>query len=129
MAAPSSSGERRPGADLTADLLSAVADHLDLLAATRLAAVCTSWARAVAAAPSIPLGTPCLLREYDRGDPARRNGDRVTYQLLDLTRGGDELSYQALIAGLERLRESGIGSAARTAGSPPSTGAPTTRGS
>ncbi|CAO2184764.1 unnamed protein product [Urochloa humidicola] len=102
MAAPWSSGDRRPWADLPADLLNAVADHLDLLAATRLAAVCTSWARAVTADASLPLGTPCLLREYDREDPARRNGDRVTYQLLDLTRPiGDELSFPAVIAGME----------------------------
>ncbi|CAO2192591.1 unnamed protein product [Urochloa humidicola] len=105
MAALSSSGERRPWADLPADLLSAVADHLDLLATTRLAAVCTSWARAVAADASLPLGTPCLLRDYDRTDPARRNGDRATFQLLDLTRtSGDELSFPAVIAGLERRR-------------------------
>ncbi|CAL4976590.1 unnamed protein product [Urochloa decumbens] len=105
--APSSNGERRPWADLPADVLNAVADRLDLFAATRLAGVCTSWARAIAADNSLPLGTPCVLksREDGRSDLAMRHGDCATFQLLDLTRsGGEELSVPALIPAMRHRR-------------------------
>ncbi|CAO2192760.1 unnamed protein product [Urochloa humidicola] len=108
-AAPSSTGELlRPWADLPAELVTAVAGHLDLFAATRLAAVCTSWARAVAADASLPLGTPCLLqsREDGRSVLAMRYGECDTFQLLDLTRIGDvaELSVPALIPAMRHRR-------------------------
>ncbi|CAO2203364.1 unnamed protein product [Urochloa humidicola] len=109
-AAPSSTGERRPWADLPAHFLHAVADRLDLFAATSLAGVCTSWARAVAAAPSLPLGTPCVLRSRETGrsgDLAMRHGDCATFQLLDLiTRSGgdEELSAPALIPAMRHRR-------------------------
>ncbi|CAO2162311.1 unnamed protein product [Urochloa humidicola] len=106
-AATSSTGELRPWADLPAELVTAVANHLDLFAATRLAGVCTSWARAVAADASLPLGTPCLLqsREDGRSDIAMRYGDCDTFQLLDLTRIGDEeLSFPALIPAMRYRR-------------------------
>ncbi|CAO2184766.1 unnamed protein product [Urochloa humidicola] len=106
-AAPSSTGELRPWADLPAELVTAVANHLDLFAATRLAGVCTSWARAVAADASLPLGTPCLLqsREDGRSVLEMRYGECDTFQLLDLTRIGDEeLSFPALIPAMRRQR-------------------------
>ncbi|CAL4956798.1 unnamed protein product [Urochloa decumbens] len=83
----------RPWADLLIEMVDAVVQHLDFFSATRLAAVCTSWAAAVSANAALPpSGAPCLLmtsEEDDDGDYGARPDDDEdwTYRLVDPTRG------------------------------------------
>ncbi|XP_062200477.1 uncharacterized protein LOC133903149 [Phragmites australis] len=99
MAAPASNGER-PWADLPLEMVEAVVEHLDLFSTTRLAAVCTSWATAVAMIASLPFGMPCLLMTSEEDDAygvRRDDYDEWTFQLMAFTRER-VVSFPALIS-------------------------------
>ncbi|TVU21185.1 hypothetical protein EJB05_30809, partial [Eragrostis curvula] len=85
MAALSSDVSSPPWDDLPAEMVDAVVERLDVLSATRLAAVCSSWAAAVATNPALPFGTPCLLMASEELDIYEED----TFELLDLTHAGE----------------------------------------
>ncbi|CAL4963926.1 unnamed protein product [Urochloa decumbens] len=98
----------RPWANLPIEMVDAVVQHLDFFSATRLAAVCMSWAAAVSVNAALPpSGAPCLLmtsEEDDDGDYGARPDDYKdwTYRLVDPTRG-EGVSFPA--APIRGMRE------------------------
>ncbi|KAK3164243.1 hypothetical protein QOZ80_1AG0014690 [Eleusine coracana subsp. coracana] len=87
MAAPSSDGRSRSWAnDLPVEMIDTVVKHMDVFSATRLAAVCKSWERAVKTDPTLPFGRPCLLitRELDDNGCYDQYAED-SFELMDLT--------------------------------------------
>jgi hypothetical protein len=101
MEAPESDGVR-PWADLPVEMVDTMAHHLDLFSTNRLAAVCTSWSKAVATNAALPFGTPCLLMTSEQNDEDYYGAlgddhEDWTYQLKDLTTKENGVSFPALI--------------------------------
>ncbi|CAO2192593.1 unnamed protein product [Urochloa humidicola] len=83
---PENDNGARPWADLPVEMVDAVVQHLDYFSATRLAAVCTSWAAAVSTNAALPLlGAPCLLMTSEEEEDD--DYEDWTYRLVDPTRG------------------------------------------
>ncbi|CAO2203363.1 unnamed protein product [Urochloa humidicola] len=84
---PGSDNGARPWADLPVEMVDAVVQRLDYFSATRLAAVCTSWAAAVSTNAALPpLGAPCLLMTLEEDEDDYDHEDWA-YRLVDPTRG------------------------------------------